>query len=113
MRYHLFLKFFGKVVKVKQTSSLLRKCLVSIAHHCKLNKFGLFFDLFVIEIGWFLTVLELELPQLMNCILSLEYESNHLQFTSEKNFFTRSQGNERGFYTIVSLIFDFAHFSEK
>ena len=36
MRYHLFLTIFGKVVKIKQTSFLLRKRLVSIAHHCKI-----------------------------------------------------------------------------
>ena len=29
------LKIFGKVVKIKQMSFLLSKCLVSIAHHCK------------------------------------------------------------------------------
>ena len=34
MRYHLFQKFFGKMVKMKETSFLLSKCLVSIAHHC-------------------------------------------------------------------------------
>ena len=34
MRYHLFQKVFGKMVKVKETSFLLSKCLVSIAHHC-------------------------------------------------------------------------------
>ena len=34
MRYHLFQKFFEKVVKIKGTSFLLSKCLVSIAHHC-------------------------------------------------------------------------------
>ena len=39
MRYHLFQKFFEKVVKIKETSFLLSKCLVSIAHHCK-NKHG-------------------------------------------------------------------------
>ena len=37
MRYHLFLTIFGKVVKIKQTSFLLSKCLFSIAHHCKVN----------------------------------------------------------------------------
>ena len=36
MKYHLFLTIFGKVVKIKQTSFLLSKCLVSIAHHCRL-----------------------------------------------------------------------------
>ena len=35
MRYHLFQRFFGKVVKIMETSLLLSKCLVSIAHHCK------------------------------------------------------------------------------
>ena len=35
MRYHLFQKFFGKMVKIKETSFLLIKCLVSIAHHCR------------------------------------------------------------------------------
>ena len=34
MRYHLFQKFSKKVVKMKETSFLLSKCLVSIAHHC-------------------------------------------------------------------------------
>ena len=36
MRYHLFQKFFGKMVKIKETSFLLNKCLVSIAHHCSI-----------------------------------------------------------------------------
>ena len=35
MRYHLFQKFFEKMVKIKETSFLLSKCLVSIAHHCR------------------------------------------------------------------------------
>ena len=35
MRYHLFLKFFEKVVKIKETSLLLSRCLVSIGQHCK------------------------------------------------------------------------------
>ena len=34
MRYHLFQKFFGKMVKIKETSFLLSKCLVSIGQHC-------------------------------------------------------------------------------
>ena len=34
MRYHLFQKVFEKMVKIKETSFLLSKCLVSIAHHC-------------------------------------------------------------------------------
>ena len=34
MRYHLFQKVFGKMVKIKETSFLLSKCLVSIARHC-------------------------------------------------------------------------------
>ena len=34
MRYHLFQKFFGKMVKIKETSFLLSKCLVSITRHC-------------------------------------------------------------------------------
>ena len=34
MRYHLFQKFFEKVVKIKETSFLLSKCLVSIGQHC-------------------------------------------------------------------------------
>ena len=37
MKYHLFQKFFGKVVKINQTSFLLSKCLVSTAHHCRSN----------------------------------------------------------------------------
>ena len=36
MKYHLFQKFFEKVVKIKETSFLLSKCLVSIAHHCSI-----------------------------------------------------------------------------
>ena len=35
MRYHLFQKIFEKVVKIKKTSFLLNKCLVSIGQHCK------------------------------------------------------------------------------
>ena len=34
MRYHLFQKFFEKVIKIKEMSFLLSKCLISIAHHC-------------------------------------------------------------------------------
>ena len=34
MRYHLFQKFFGKMVKIKETSFLFIKCLVSIGQHC-------------------------------------------------------------------------------
>ena len=34
MRYHLFKKFFEKVVKIKEMSFLLSKCKNSIAHHC-------------------------------------------------------------------------------
>ena len=34
MRYHLFQKVFGKMVKIKETSFILSKCLVSIARHC-------------------------------------------------------------------------------
>ena len=37
MRYYLFEKFFEKVVKIKETSFLLSKCLISIAHHCNLK----------------------------------------------------------------------------
>ena len=36
MRYHLFKKFFEKVVKIKETSFLLSRCNISIAHHCKI-----------------------------------------------------------------------------
>ena len=35
MRYHLFQKVFGKMVKIKETSFFLSKCLVSIARHCR------------------------------------------------------------------------------
>ena len=35
MRYHLFQKFFGMKVEIKETSFLLCKCFVSIAHHCR------------------------------------------------------------------------------
>ena len=38
MRYHLFQKFFEKVVKIKETSFLLSKCLVSIGQHCNNSK---------------------------------------------------------------------------
>ena len=34
MRYHLFQKFFEKVVEVKEMTFFLRKCLISIAQHC-------------------------------------------------------------------------------
>ena len=34
MKYHLFQKFFEKVVKIKETSFLLSKCLVSIGQDC-------------------------------------------------------------------------------
>ena len=34
MRYHLFQKFFGKMVEIKKTAFLLSKCLVSIGQHC-------------------------------------------------------------------------------
>ena len=34
MRYHLFQKFFGEGVEIKQTSFLISKCLFSITHHC-------------------------------------------------------------------------------
>ena len=34
MKYHLFQKFFEKVVKIKETSFHLSKCLVSIGKHC-------------------------------------------------------------------------------
>ena len=34
MRYHLIQKFFEKVVRIKETSFLLSKCLVSIGQHC-------------------------------------------------------------------------------
>ena len=37
MRYHLFQNFFGKMVKMKETSFLLSMCLVSIARHCRKN----------------------------------------------------------------------------
>ena len=43
MRYHLFLKFFEKVVEIKETSFLLSRCLVSIGQHCKCNLCGLQF----------------------------------------------------------------------
>ena len=39
MRYHLFQKIFEKVVKIKETSFLLSKCLVSIGQHCKSLQF--------------------------------------------------------------------------
>ena len=38
MRYHLFQKIFEEVVKIKETSFLLSKCLISIAHNC-ISKF--------------------------------------------------------------------------
>ena len=34
MKYNLFQKFCKKVVKIKETSFLLSKCCISIAHHC-------------------------------------------------------------------------------
>ena len=34
MRYHLLQKFFEKVVKIKDASFFLSKCLVSIGQHC-------------------------------------------------------------------------------
>ena len=37
IRYHLFKTFFGKMVEIKETSFLISKCLVSIAHHCILS----------------------------------------------------------------------------
>ena len=37
MRYHLFQKAFGKMVKIKETSFLLSKCLVSIGQHCMIS----------------------------------------------------------------------------
>ena len=33
MRYHLFKKLIENVIKIKETSFLLSKCLVSIARH--------------------------------------------------------------------------------
>ena len=35
MRYHLFQKFFGKMVKIKETSLLSQLCWFSINNHCK------------------------------------------------------------------------------
>ena len=40
MRYHLFQKTFEKVVKIKETSFLLSKCLISISQHCKTKNFN-------------------------------------------------------------------------
>ena len=37
MRYHLFKKFYEKVVKIKETSFLLSKCKNSIAHHYRFS----------------------------------------------------------------------------
>ena len=34
MRYHLFQKFFGKMVKIKETSLLSQPCWFSIDNHC-------------------------------------------------------------------------------
>ena len=34
MKYHLFQKVFKKMVKIKETSFLSSKCLVSVARHC-------------------------------------------------------------------------------
>ena len=43
MRYHLFQKFFEKVIRIKETSFLLSKCLVSIAHHYMYISIGIAF----------------------------------------------------------------------
>ena len=53
MRYHLFQKFFGKMVKIKETSFLLSKCLVSIAHHCICSVTGLELPIFLFTKAFF------------------------------------------------------------
>ena len=64
MRYHLFQKFCEKVVKIKETSFLLSKCCISIAHHCRCilpvkecdfhpDVFVLFPCNIVVKIRWF------------------------------------------------------------
>ena len=40
MRYHLFQNYFEKVVKIKERSFLLSKCLFSIGQHCSAKFFN-------------------------------------------------------------------------
>ena len=46
MRYHLLKKFFGKMVKIKETFSFLLERILIFCHHCRIrvegNGYGLF-----------------------------------------------------------------------
>ena len=72
MRYHLFQKVFGKMVKIKETSFLLCKCLVSIAHHCIKFSLGVgllrFAQIFAMERS---DIVTLPIFDLRECYLSL------------------------------------------
>ena len=57
MSYHLFQKFFGKEVKIKQMSFLFSKFLDWIAHH-RTNIFCLFYKIYPISKGVSTNIIE-------------------------------------------------------